>query len=51
MVLHSPIGVGPVAPDDPSIAELLRRYHADGWNLRIGSDSPLYPAYEAATTG
>ncbi|MET7304987.1 hypothetical protein [Embleya sp. NPDC005575] len=50
LVLHSPIGVGATS-DDPSIAELLRRYAADGWNLNIGSDSPLYPAYKAATTG
>ncbi|OPC76787.1 hypothetical protein B4N89_45770 [Embleya scabrispora] len=49
LVLHSPVGVD-VTPDDPSIAELLRRYAADGWNLNIGSDSPLFPAYKAATT-
>jgi len=49
LVLHSPVGVGPFPSDDPTIAELLGLYDADGWNLSIGSDSPLYPAYRAAT--
>jgi hypothetical protein len=50
LVLHSPLGVGPVAPDDSSIVELLRGYAADGWTLHV-DDGPLYPAWKAAIAG